>query len=80
MSKSRFDKAFAAFIPRDADQITPKKFFQILREIEQVRVQKTIEIRAKVVEGTLEFQPSPDIAVHNNEIIVGHQRIVVRMV
>jgi len=70
--KARFDGAFAACIRRGEEKITPKTFFQVLREIEQERMQRTIELRAKVVEGTLQFEPSPDLTIHNNEIIVGN--------
>jgi len=79
MSKSRFDKAFAEFIRRDEEKITPKTFFQVLAEIERERVQRTIELQAKIVEGKLQFEPSPEISVHNNQIVLGNQRIVVNM-
>jgi hypothetical protein len=79
MSKSRFDKAFATFIRRGEEKITPKTFFQVLAEIERERVQKTIEIQAKIVKGKLRFKASHEIYVHNNEIVLGNQRIVVRM-
>jgi hypothetical protein len=79
MSKARFDKAFAMFIRRGAEKIMPKNFFQILAEIEQERVQKTIELQAKIVEGQLQFEPSSEISVHDNEIIFGNQRIVVKI-
>jgi len=79
MSKSRFDRAFAEFILRGEEKITPKTFFRILAEIEKERVQKTVELRAKIVEGKLQFEPSPEISVHGNEIVFGNQRIVVKM-
>ena len=79
MSKARFDRVFAEFIRRGEEKITPRTFFQVLREIEQERTQKAIELRAQVVEGTLQFEPSPDLTVHNNEMIVGNQRIVVNI-
>lgn len=79
MSKARFDKAFAEFIRRGEERITPKTFFQILAEIERERVQRTIELRAKIVEGKLQFEPSPEVSVHDNEIVLGNQRIVVKV-
>lgn len=79
MNKSRFDKAFAEFVRRGEDKITPKTFFQVLAEIERERVQKTIELRVKIVEGQLQFEPSPEIFVHGNEIVCGNQRIVVKL-
>lgn len=79
MSKARFDKAFAEFIRRGEEKITPRTFFQILAEIERERVQKTIELRAKIVEGKLQFEPSPEVSVHDNEIVLGNQRIVVNV-
>lgn len=79
MSKSCFDKAFVEFIRRGEEKITPKAFFQILAEVERERVQKTVELRAKIVEGKLQFEPSPEISVHDNEIVLGDQRIVVNM-
>jgi hypothetical protein len=79
MSKSRFDQAFASFIRRGEEKITPKTFFQILADIERERVQRTIELQAKIVEGKLQFEPSPEIFVHDNEIVLGNQRIVVKV-
>jgi hypothetical protein len=48
MSKSRFDKAFAAYLRGSEEIITPKTFFQVMSELEQECVQRTIELRAKV--------------------------------
>lgn len=79
MSKSRFDKAFAAYIRRGEEKITPKTFFAVMAEVERERTQKTIELQAKIVEGKLRFEASPEIFVHDNEIVLGNQRIVVRM-
>jgi hypothetical protein len=36
-------------------------------------------LQAKIVEGQLRFEPSPDIPVHDNEIVVGHQQIRVKI-
>jgi N-dimethylarginine dimethylaminohydrolase len=79
MNKARFDKAFASFIRRGEEKITPKTFFQVLAEIEQERVQKTIELQAKIIAGKLRFETSPEIYVHDNTIVLGNQRIVARM-
>ena len=79
MSKTRFDDAFAGFIRRGEEKITPKLFFQVLADIERERVQKTIELQAKIIEGELQFEPSPEISVHDNEIVWDNQRIVVRV-
>jgi hypothetical protein len=79
MSKARFDKAFGQFIRRPEERMTPKTFFQVLAEIERERGRKTIELQARLIGGELEFQPSPDVTVHGNEIVVGNQRIVVRV-
>jgi hypothetical protein len=79
MGKSRFDKAFARFIDRGEEKVTPRTFFEVLEEIERERAQRTIVLRARVVKGQLEFQPSPDISVRSNEIIVGNQRIIVKV-
>ena len=79
MSKTRFDKAFAEFIQRGEERITPRTFFQVLMEIERERVQRTIELQAKIVEGQLQFEPSPEVSVHDNEIVLGSQRIVVKI-
>ena len=79
MSKARFDKAFAQFVRRPGEKVTPKTFFQILAEIEQERTPKTIEVRARMVGGQLQFEPSPDVSTQGNEIVVGDQRIIVRV-
>jgi hypothetical protein len=79
MSKQRFDKAFAKFIQQGEENLTPPTFFQTLAEIERDRAPKTIELQAKLVAGQLQFAPSPELSVHGNEIVLGTQRIVVRM-
>jgi hypothetical protein len=79
MNKAHFDKMFHDFIQRDEEQITPDLFFQILAEIEQEHVERTVELRAKVVGGKLRFEPSPEVFVHENEIVWGNQRIVVQV-
>jgi hypothetical protein len=77
MGKARFDKAFSKFLSGGEERVTPKTFFQLIEEIEQERARKTIQLRAKLVGGKLKFKPSPEVAVHENEIVVGNQRIVV---
>ncbi|MBI3301768.1 MAG: hypothetical protein HYZ72_06785 [Deltaproteobacteria bacterium] len=47
--EARFDKVFGEFIRRDEEKITPKTFFQVLAETERERVQKTVELRAKII-------------------------------
>ena len=79
MNKTRFDKAFGKFMRRGEEKITSKTFFQTLAEIEQERAQRTIELQAKIVKGKLQFEPSPEISVHDNEIVLGNQRIVVHV-
>lgn len=79
MNKVYFNKVFSEFIQQGEEKVTPKAFFQILAEIEQKHVERTIELRARVVEGQLRFDPSSEISVHDNEIILGNQRIVVKM-
>jgi hypothetical protein len=79
VNKRRFDKAFDHFIRRAEEKTSPRTFLQVLAEIEQERVQKPIELRARMVGGQLQFEPSPDVRVEGNEILVGNQRIVVRV-
>ena len=79
MSKERFDKAFAKFIRRGEERITPRNFFETLAEIERERVQKTIELQARIVGSQLEFAPSTELYVNGNEIVLGNQRIVVKV-
>jgi hypothetical protein len=50
-----------------------------MAEVEQERVQRTIELRAKVIEGKLRFEPSAELSVHENEILVGDHRIIVKV-
>jgi len=79
MQKLRFDKAFVKFIHSDVDKIKPSTFFQIIKEIERERVDRTIELRAKVMQGNLYFEPSPEICVHENVIIIDNLKIVVKL-
>ncbi len=79
MNKARFDSAFENFIRNDEEQITARAFFETLAEIEQERAEKTIESQASIVGGQLQFTPSPDVTVNGNEIVLGNQRIVVRV-
>jgi hypothetical protein len=79
MNKARFDQAFSNFIRGGEQRVTPEKFSQILAEIESQRVDQTIELTAKVVDNKLQFEPSPEISVRDNEIVFGNQRVVVRL-
>jgi hypothetical protein len=79
MSKQRFDKAFAKFIQQNEEKITPPTFFATLAEIERARAPKTIELRAHLVAGQLQFAPSPELSVRGNEIVLGEQRIIVHV-
>ena len=79
MSKAKFDKAFARFIQRREEKVTASTFYETLAEIEQERAEKVIELRVKIVEGQLRFVPSPDLSVRDNEIVLGNQRIIVKV-
>ncbi len=79
MSKAKFDKAFARFIRQSEEKISAPTFFHTLAEIEQERTEKVIELRARIVAGQLQFVPSPDLSVHDNEIVLGKQRIIVKV-
>ena len=79
MSKKRFDKAFTKFLQGGDEKISPKTFFEVLEQIERDRIQHTIELRAKIVGQELQFEPSPEISVHGNEIRLGDKRIVVKV-
>ena len=79
MDKAHFDKVFSAFIQQGKEKVTPKTFFQILVEIEREHIERTIELQARIVEGQLRFDPSSEISVQDNEIILGDQRIVIKM-
>lgn len=79
MNKNRFDKAFEKFICNGDDKITPRAFFDILAEIEREHVERTIELQAKIIEGKLQFEPSLEIHVQDNEIVFDNQRIVVNV-
>jgi hypothetical protein len=79
MSKPRFDKAFSKFIDGGEPRLTTKTFFEVLAEIESRRIERTIDLEAKVVGGQLRFEPSSEISVHENEIVLGNQRLVVRL-
>jgi hypothetical protein len=79
MSKARFDKAFTAFIRRSEEKILPQTFFQVLAEIERERTDKVIELRARVVGGKLKFAPSAEVSVQDDVIVIGNQRIIVKV-
>jgi hypothetical protein len=79
MNKARFDKAFGRFIRSEEAHITPKTFYEVLAESERNRILHTIELNATIVEGKLQFEPSSEISVHDNEIVLGNHRIVVRV-
>lgn len=70
MSKARFDQALKSFIQNGEEPIMPQTFFETLAEIEQERAEKTIELQASIVDGQLQFSPSPELAVSGNEILL----------
>jgi len=59
MNETRFDKAFSNFIRGDGERLTTKKFFEVFAEIETRRVDQTIELKAKVVDGKLQGNRVP---------------------
>ena len=79
MSKAHFDRALTAYIRAGEEKISPRTFFHTWAEIEQEHVEKTIELQASIVGGRLQFAPSPDVSVSGNEIVLGNQRIVVKV-
>jgi hypothetical protein len=80
MDKERFDKAFEHFIEEGNEKVTPKTFFEVLADIEKERAQRTVELRAFIDNGKLKFLPTEDISVRDNEIILGNQRILIKIV
>ena len=79
MTEKSWDEIFNNFIEREDDQITPSKFFDILEEISEAKIKRTIELKAKIMEGNLEFEPSTEVIVKGNEILFGSNRIVVNL-
>jgi len=79
MTEKSWDEIFNNFIEREDDQITPEKFFDILEEISEAKVKHTIELKAKLVEGKLKFEPATEVVVKGNEILFGENRIVVNL-
>lgn len=79
MTEKSWDEILNNFIQREDDQITPSKFFDILEEISEAKVKRTIELKAKLVEGKLFFEPTPEVVVKGNEILFGSNRIVVSL-
>ncbi|HIE30182.1 TPA: hypothetical protein EYP66_23200 [Candidatus Poribacteria bacterium] len=79
MTEKSWDEIFNKFIEREDDQITPSRFFDILEEISEAKIKRTIELKAKLVEGKLEFEPTPEVVVKGNEILFGENRIVVNL-
>jgi len=80
MDKERFDKAFEHFIKEGDEKITPQTFFEVLADIEKERAQRAIELRAVIDNGELKFLPTEEISVHDNEIVLGNQRIKIKIV
>jgi hypothetical protein len=80
MTTRNLDDQFEAYLARDDDALTGSHFFEILAEIEQRRVQETIEVTMRVIGGQVEFQPCNRIDVRGNELWVDDKRIVVKMV
>ena len=81
MDKARFDQAFEHFIEQGDEKMTPKTFFKVLADIEKERAQRTIELRAFIDDNRqLKFLPTEEISVHGNEIILGNERILVKIV
>ena len=79
MSEKSWDEVFNNFIEREDDQITPEKFFDILEEISSAKVKRTLSLKAKLVDGNLEFEPNDEVVVKGNEILLGENRIVVNL-
>jgi hypothetical protein len=79
MTTDNLDEKFEALLARDDDALLGSQFFEALAEIEQRRVQETIEVTAHMINGQVQFEPSDQIRAQGNELWMGDQRIVVKM-
>lgn len=74
------------FIDRSSQQsgeMPAASFFELLFARAAQRVQNTLEIEGRIVDGQLVFALPPmaerDLYVQGNQIVIGGQRIVVRL-
>ena len=79
MKPKTLDEKFSAYLACDDDALIGSQFFEILAEIERRRKNEAIEVKMRVVEGQVAFEPSDQIRALGNEIWVGDKRIVVQM-
>ena len=74
------------FIERSSNQsgeMSAVSFFELLFERVAQRVEKTLEIEGRIVDGHLVLAPpkgsGANLYVQDNQIVIGEQRIVVKL-
>ena len=74
------------FIERSSNEsgeVPASSFFELLFARAAQRVQKTLEIEGRIVDGQLVFampqRQGGNLHVQDNEIVIGEQRIVVKL-
>ncbi len=86
MSYDEVDSLIDSFIDRSSKQsgeMPAASFFELLFARVAQRVQKTLEIEGRIVDGQLVFAlpkvSGPNLHVQDNQIVIGEQRIVVKL-
>ena len=86
MDNDEFDALIDNYIERSSQQsgeMPSASFFKLLFARATERVKKTIEIEGKIVDGQLMLSlpdaPVSDLYVQNNQIVIGEQQIVVKL-
>lgn len=86
MSYDEVEKLIDNFIERSSNQsgeVPAASFFELLFARAAQRVQKTLEIEGRIVDGQLVFvmpkRPGINLHVQGNQIVIGEQRIVVKL-
>lgn len=87
MSYEEVSSLMNNFIERSSKQsgeMPAASFFELLFERAAQRVAKTFEVEGRIVDGQLVFElpnilGSPPLHVQDNQIVIGEQRIIVKL-
>jgi hypothetical protein len=86
MSYDGLGKLLNNYIDRSSQQgeaMPANTFFTLLFEKVAQRVKKTFEVEGRIINGqlvlSLPTQAATDLYVQNNQIVIGEQRIVVKL-
>ena len=79
LSVEEFDDLIENFINRGDDRIELSTFLEAMAEIEKEKTPRIVELSGEFANGEVIFDTPSPLTVQDNEIIVGDEKIVLKL-